>query len=377
MIDEGDGAEPKNKGPANDATPGVTTDAYVTGTATSSASHGETPADDKNAHDKNAHDKNADGKAAESKGDQGKDDEGKDDGDRDTGEKKTRWNKKFGRELALIVVAALVLTLLLKAFAVQVYQIPSDSMDNTLRPYDRVLVNKLVYHFRNIARGDVIVFSGANSWGDLNGQPIPAPPSNPIQSFFDAALADLGFHGNNTFYIKRVIGLPGDRVACCTNGMVTVNGVPLHETGFIYPDRPAAPFPFSATVPAGRLWVMGDNREDSDDSLLHDRSGSPYSGTIPENEVVGRAFLKVWPPSRFGDLPIPDTFKQAALNTASAALDWPATSGTAAVALTTPLLIWRYRIGLGLRPRPRSRRRVLQLRRARAGGRRRGPRRDR
>jgi signal peptidase I len=223
---------------------------------------------------------------------------------------------------------------------VQVYQIPSDSMDNTLLPGDRVLVNKLVYHFRNIARGDVIVFSGANSWGDLNGQPIPSPPSNPIQRFFDATLADIGFHGNNTFYIKRVIGLPGDHVACCTNGMVTVNGVPLHETGYIYPGRPAAPFPFSVTVPPGRLWVMGDNREDSDDSLLHDRDGTPNYGTIPENEVTGRAFLKAWPPSRFGDLPIPGTFKQAAINTASAVLNWP---GPSAVALTTPLLIWRRR----------------------------------
>jgi signal peptidase I len=353
MINAEDGAEPENKESADNATPGVTTDAYPTGTSTSGASRGETPADDKNTDDKNT----------ESKGDKSEDDKSKDDGDKETGEKKTRWNRKFVRELALIVVAALVLTLLLKAFAVQVYQIPSDSMDNTLRPYDRVLVNKLVYHFRNIARGDVIVFSGANSWGDLNGQPIPAPPSNPIQHFFDAALADLGFHGNNTFYIKRVIGLPGDHVACCTDGMVTVNGVPLHETGYIFPGRPAAPFPFSATVPAGHLWVMGDNREDSDDSLLHDRSGSPYSGTIPENEVVGRAFLKVWPPSRFGDLPIPDTFKQTTLN-AAAVLDWPGPSAATAVALTTPLLIWRRR----------SRRRVPQPRRARAGGHRRGPR---
>jgi signal peptidase I len=318
-MNAGDGAEPENKQPANDAAPGA--DAPATSTPTS------TPVTDAP----------AEGKGAE-----------------DDGTEKPRGRKRFVRELALIVGGALVLTLLLKAFVVQVYQIPSDSMDNTLLPGDRVLVNKLIYHFRDIARGDVIVFSGANSWGDLNGQPIPAPPSNPIQRFFDAALADVGFHGNNTFYIKRVIGLPGDHVACCTNGMVTVNGVPLHETGYIYPTRPAAPFSFSATVPPGRLWVMGDNREDSDDSVLHDRGGSPYSGTIPENEVTGRAFLKAWPPSRFGDLPIPDTFKQAALNTASAVLDQPGPAAAAAVALTTPLLIWRHRSGL----RPRSRRRI-------------------
>ncbi len=329
MMNAGDGADPENKQPANDAAPGA--DAPATGTSTAGPPTTDAPAE---------------GKGAE-----------------DHGTEKPRGRKRFVRELAFIVAGALVLTLLLKAFVVQVYQIPSDSMDNTLLPGDRVLVNKLVYHFRDIARGDVIVFSGANSWGDLTGQPIPPPPSNPIERFFDAALADIGFHGNNTFYIKRVIGLPGDHVACCTNGMVTVNGVPLHETGYIYPNRPAAPFSFSVTVPPGRLWVMGDNREDSDDSLLHSRGSFPGHGTIPENEVTGRAFLKAWPPSRFGDLPIPDTFKQAALNTASAVLDKPGASAAAAAALTTPLLIWRHRITL--RPRPRRRISLRPRRRSR------------
>ena len=245
-----------------------------------------------------------------------------------------RKRGKFFRELVIIVAAALLLTLLLKAFVVQVYKIPSASMDNTLLPGDRVLVNKLVYHFRGIARGDIIVFSGAGSWGDLNGNPIPPPPSNPVERFFAAVLADIGVHGNNTFYIKRVIGLPGDHVACCTNGLVTVNGVPLHETGYLYPGATPAPESFSVTVPAGRLWVMGDNREDSEDSLYQDMHGAPDHGTIPENEVSGRAFLVIWPLSRFGDLPIPATFQQTALNTAPAA---------AAVALTAPLLIWRRR----------------------------------
>ncbi len=331
-----DGAEPENKRLANDAPLGA--DAPAPSTSASDAE--DVPAGSSAAGTPNT-DAPIEAKGAK--------------GDETT---KPRGRRKFLRELAGIIVAALVLTLLLKAFVVQVYQIPSDSMDNTLLPGDRVLVNKLIYHFRNIARGDIIVFSGAGSWGDLNFQPIPPPPSNPIQRFFDATLANIGFHGNNTFYIKRVIGLPGDHVACCTKGLITVNGVPLHETGYIYPGRPAAPFPFSVTVPPGRLWVMGDNREDSDDSLLHDRSHSPYNGTVPENEVTGRAFVKVWPPSRFGDLPIPDTFKQAAINTAPAAV---------AAALTTPLLIWRRR-SWRQAPRPRQ---------ARSGGRRRGPRRDR
>jgi signal peptidase I len=246
-------------------------------------------------------------------------------------------SRKFYRELAIIVAAAVILTLLLKAFVVQVYRIPSDSMDNTLLPGDRVLVNKLIYHFRGIARGDIVVFSGAGSWGNLDGTPVSPPPSNPAVRFFDAVLADIGVHNNNTYYIKRVIGLPGDRVACCTNGLVTVNGVPLHETGYLYPGAIPSRMTFSVTVPPGHLWVMGDNRQYSDDSRSHMVDGSPDQGTVPENEVTGRAFLVIWPLSRFGDLPIPATFKQTTLNAAPA--------GAIAMAIGAPVLIWRRRTG--------------------------------
>jgi signal peptidase I len=249
--------------------------------------------------------------------------------------KNPRRRKRY-RELGLTVAGVIVLTLVLKAFVIQVYEIPSPSMTNTLMVNDRVLVNKLVYHTRSVARGDIIVFSGAGSWGDLNGNPIPPPPGNPVEHFFDAMLADLGFHGNNTFYIKRVIGLPGDHVACCTDGMVTVNGVPLHESSYLYPGtNPAAPSPFSIVVPAGRLWVMGDNRDDSADSLWHYQHGSTLiASTIPENEVAGRAFFVLWPLSQFGDLPIPATFKQAGVD---------ATPASAATILTAPVLLWRRR----------------------------------
>jgi len=240
------------------------------------------------------------------------------------------------RELGIIVVGVIVLTLVLKAFVIQVYEIPTASMENTLMVGDRVLVNKVVYHTRSIARGDIIVFSGAGSWGDLNGNPIPPPPSNPVDHFFDAVLADIGVHGNNTFYVKRVIGLPGDRVACCTDGMITVNGVALHESSYLMPGtNPAAPEPFSIVVPAGRLWVMGDDRYNSDDSLYrYEHSAGLHDATIPENEVAGRAFFVIWPLSQFGDLPIPATFQQAGIDAAPAA---------AATALAAPLLIWRRR----------------------------------
>jgi signal peptidase I len=220
--------------------------------------------------------------------------------------------KSFGRELLTIVVAAAVLTLLVKAFIIQVYRIPSASMENTLEVRDRVLVNKVVYHFRGIARGDVVVFSGQDSWGP----DAPPPSSNPVVRVFDDVLSGLGLHSDQTYYIKRVIGLPGDHVACCTDGKVTVNGVPLTEDKYLFPGNPPSTFKFSEVVPAGHLWVMGDHRSDSDDSRYH--SGDPGGGAIPENQVVGRAFLIIWPPSQLRDLPIPTTFQQAALHAGAA-----------------------------------------------------------
>jgi len=178
------------------------------------------------------------------------------------GKRKSTW-----RQLMVIVLAAIVLMLLVKAFVVQVYRIPSASMENTLLTGDRVLVNKLVYHVRDIRRGDIVVFSGQGSWGSATGAPDPAPPGNPFLRFVDDVLADAGIYSTQTYYIKRVIGLPGDHVACCTDGRVTVNGIPV-------------------------------------------------DGTVPENQVVGRAFLIIWPFSQVGDLPIPATFQRAALGAA-------------------------------------------------------------
>src|SRR5579859_5923533 len=158
---------------------------------------------------------------------------------------KPKKKKSFGRELLTIVVAAAVLTLLVKAFLIQVYRIPSASMENTLQIGDRVLVNKVVYHFRDIARGDVIVFSGQDSWGP----DAPPPPSNPVVRVSDDVLSGLGLHSDQTYYIKRVIGLPGDHVACCTDGKVTVNGVPLYEKAYLFPGASPSELRFSVIVP--------------------------------------------------------------------------------------------------------------------------------
>ena len=264
-------------------------------------------------------------------------------------------HKHFWRELLVIVVVAAALTLVVKAFVVQVYRIPSASMENTLQVGDRVLVNKLVYHFRGIARGDIIVFSGQDSWGP----DAPPPSDNGLVRFWDEMLSTVGLDSSQTYYIKRVIGLPGDKVACCTDGKVTVNGVPLTETSYLYPgDAPSFPFK-TVTVPPGHLWVMGDHRGDSDDSRYH--TTDPGGGAIPENEVVGRAFLIIWPPSQLRDLPIPSTFNQAALHagpagaavlgaadvggTALAAVAAVPVAGAAAGAgvLGAPLLLLRHR----------------------------------
>jgi signal peptidase I len=252
------------------------------------------------------------------------------------GEGKPKRKRPFWRDLLVILVSAVVLTILLKTFVAQVFSIPSGSMENTLLPGDRIVVSKVVYDFRPVARGDIVVFSGAGSWDP----PVPAP-GNPLVRAWDWATSLVGIAGPGTDYVKRVIGLPGDHVACCNAaGQVTVNGVPLTESSYVYPGDPPSSVRFSITVPAGRLWVMGDNRGDSDDSRY--RADSPGGGSIPEGAVVGRAFLVVWPLSRVSDLPIPNTFEQPRLSAAAGRAP-PATVAGGGVAFAATAVTWRRR----------------------------------
>jgi signal peptidase I len=228
----------------------------------------------------------------------------------------------------VLIVVALVLAVLIKTFAIQAFYIPSASMENTLEIGDRVLINKIVYHLRPIHRGDIVVFDGTGSW-DFNN---PPPGSNIFGKVVDDLEGVVGISHDSSIYIKRVVGLPGDHVVCCNSkGQVSVNGVPLSESSYLYPGNAPSTQSFNITVPAGRVWVMGDHRAVSYDSRGH--MGDPGGGTIPETGVLGRAFVVIWPPSQWGFLNIPATFEQPKLNASTAAGSNAAAGGSSAALL--------------------------------------------
>jgi signal peptidase I len=172
------------------------------------------------------------------------------------------------RDIAIIVIAALIASFVVKTYLVRSFYIPSASMENTLLIGDRVIVNELVGGPVAVQRGDVVVFKDPGGW---------LTP------------------GEGNDLIKRVIGLPGDHVSCCgSTGELSVNGHSVKEPYVVLQpgsDRVSGT-DFSVTVPKGELWVMGDNRYDSADSRYH--------GFVPESDVVGRAFVITWPASRWG-----------------------------------------------------------------------------
>jgi signal peptidase I len=207
------------------------------------------------------------------------------------------------RETVLVVGIALVLSLLIKTFLVQAFYIPSGSMENTLLEKDKVIVSKLTPGPFSLKRGDIVVFKDPGGWLD----PTPPVHRSPVSQGVHDALTWVGLLPNDTddHLIKRIIGLPGDHVVCCnTQGLITVNGVAITEP-YIYPGNAPSEKDFNITVPAGKIWVMGDHRDISRDSRFNDPSGNGSDGSVPINDVVGRAVVVVWPLDRITWLSVP------------------------------------------------------------------------
>jgi signal peptidase I len=182
------------------------------------------------------------------------------------------------RDLALLVLICAVVLLLVGTFVAEPMGVPSGSMEQGLRPGDRILVDKLAYDLGPVRRGDVVVFDGQDSFST----------------------------GSETF-VKRVVGVGGDTVVCCDRrGRITVDGVPLDESGYLFPGDAPSAFPFSIRVPAGRLFVLGDHRSESADSRAH--LGDPGGGFVPVSRVIGRVDWIILPLSHWRHLTRPAAY---------------------------------------------------------------------
>ncbi|WP_239162493.1 signal peptidase I [Paractinoplanes rishiriensis] len=229
------------------------------------------------------------------------------------------------QELPLLLVVAFCLAVLIRTFLVQAFYIPSGSMENTLEVKDRVLVNKVVYDMRDPLRGEIVVFRGTDNWAPEVTEQV----SNTFAAKLGRTIGDLvgvSRPGERDF-IKRVIGLPGDKVACCDDqGRITVNGDGIDEAyiseGF-NSDLNQPPNPNQCTsrrfaeitVPQGEMFVMGDHRSVSQDARCQ--------GPVPIKNVIGRAFVIVWPSDRFTSLSVPDVWKTYAIDHPTAAAAEP------------------------------------------------------
>lgn len=199
----------------------------------------------------------------------------------------------------VVALFALVLSILVKTFLVQVFYIPSGSMEETLYKDDRVLVSKIVKHIGGIHRGDVVVFKDPGGW--LSDDSLAITPQT-AGSRAETVLTFLGLLPDpaNRYLIKRVIGVEGDRVKCCdANGRISVNGSTLIEY-YVYPGNAPSDIPFDVTVPKDSYWVMGDHRNRSKDSRYH--QDDVRGGMVPLENVVGQATFLIWPMSRLGTI---------------------------------------------------------------------------
>lgn len=204
----------------------------------------------------------------------------------------------FLKDLAIIVVSALLIAFVIKSFLFRSFYIPSSSMEDTLLINDRIIVNELVPDIIPLEHGDVVVFSDPGGW--LNATP-PAV-SDPLSSAIDALFGFVGLGGSESedHLVKRLIGLPGDHVTCCTpQGLIEVNGEPVEEPYIKLPSAgsESSGIEFDVVVPDNAIWVMGDNRYNSADSRYN--QDQPGKGFVPLDNVVGRAFVVSWPFARW------------------------------------------------------------------------------
>jgi signal peptidase I len=189
------------------------------------------------------------------------------------------------RETVVLVALAVLLAVVFKTFLVAAFYIPSGSMESTLNISDRVLVEKLSYRFGEVQRGDVVVF--VHDDPDFEA----ASPSNPVAGFFSSLGQAVGVvPPSDRDFIKRVVGLPGDTITC-RQGQLVRNDQPVSEP-YLDPGTRTESCDEAVTVPPGQLFVMGDNRGNSQDSRVF--------GPIDREDVVGRAFVRIWPLDHIG-----------------------------------------------------------------------------
>jgi signal peptidase I len=212
-------------------------------------------------------------------------------------------------EVPLLLIVAIGISILVKTFLVQAFYIPSGSMENTLQVSDKVIVNRLGTMTGNgIQRGDVVVFHDSAGWLGSDKTTKDSGAINLVKTL----LTDVGVlpDSSKKFLIKRVIGMPGDHVVCCTTkGNLMVNGHELDESAYVHARNKPSEIAFNVNVPSDRLWVMGDHRSDSADSRLH--RDDQNNGFVPVNEVVGRAFFLLWPLSHTSVLKRPEGLEHA------------------------------------------------------------------
>jgi signal peptidase I len=195
------------------------------------------------------------------------------------------------REIPIIVISALVVSVIVKTFFIHFFFIPSGSMENTLQVGDRIAVNKLANFYSDIKRGEVVVFRDPANWLGA----APTDSSKGVVELVKSGLVTVGVLPDpaKQYLIKRTIGVGGDTIKCCnTDGKLTVNGVPINEP-YIFAGNKPSDSNFTATVPQGYIWVMGDHRGASADSRFH--TDDIHKGMVPLKDVVGRAVVVVWP----------------------------------------------------------------------------------